>query len=88
MKDRAAQQVRFRKARDRSLVLLLVGCFLLMPPTAAAFQLNASWNGVPATLIFVFVVWGLLIAGAAYLARSLNAGVQQTSADTTANDDV
>jgi len=72
MKDRASQQVRFRKAKDRSLVLVLVGCILLMPPVAAIFQLDATWNGVPATLMFVFTIWGVLIVGAAALSKSLN----------------
>ncbi len=72
MKDRASQQVRFRKAKDRSLVLVLVGCILLLPPVGAIFHLEATWHGVPATLIFVFTIWGALIAGAAMLSTSLN----------------
>ena len=72
MKDRASQQVRFRKAKDRSLVLVLVGCILLMPPVAAIFQLDATWHGVPATLMFVFSIWGVLIVGAAALSNAFS----------------
>ena len=79
MKDRASQQVRFRKAKDRSLVLVLVGCILLLPPVAAIFQLEATWNGVPATLMFVFTIWGVLIVGAAMLSRSLNQEEEQSA---------
>ena len=81
MRDRALQQRRHRKARDRSLVLLLVGLILLMPPVAGVFQLDAALDGLPATLIFVFAVWALLIAGAAALAGPLSQDEEDQAVD-------
>ena len=72
MKDRVTQQMRYRKIRDWSLVLVLVGTVLLMPPVAEIFQIRATILGIPAPLIFVFVIWALLILCAALLSRSLN----------------
>ena len=69
--DRADLQLRRRKARDRSLVLLLIGIVMLLPPGAALFQLDARLFGTPFTLVYVFFVWGGLILGAAILARRL-----------------
>jgi len=69
--DRAELQLKRRKARDRSLVLLLVGAFLLLPPGAVLFQLDVWVFGAPFTLVYLFFVWACLIAGAALLARRL-----------------
>ena len=60
-----------RKARDRALILPLVGLLLLMPPLAGIFQLEARIAGVPFTAIYLFVIWGALIAGAALLSGHL-----------------
>ena len=72
MKDRVTQQLRYRKIRDRSLVLVLVGTVLLMPPVAGIFQVNTSVGGIPAPMVFVFVIWALLILCAAVLSKTLN----------------
>ena len=69
--DRAEQQLRRRRARDRSLALLLLGLALLLPPMAYLFQLQWTLLGAPATLIYLFVVWAGLIVGAAWLSRQL-----------------
>ena len=71
MADRAGEYRRRRKTRDRALILLLIGLALLMPPLAKIFQIDAKLAGVPATLIYLFVVWAVLIIGAARLARPL-----------------
>ena len=71
MDDRASDHRRNRKTRDRALVLLIAGLALLMPPLAGVFELDAKLAGVPVTLIYLFVVWALLIAGAAALSRRL-----------------
>jgi len=74
MDDRAEQNRRNRKTRDRALILLLLGIALLTPPLAGIAEIDAKIGGVPVTLIYLFVVWALLIAGARYLAGSLRAG--------------
>ena len=56
-----------RKTNDQSLVLLLVGCLLLIPPLAGIFQLDIRVLGIPFTGFYLFAVWGGLIAGAAVL---------------------
>ena len=70
--DRADLQLRRRKARDRSIVLLLCGVALLTPPLAGLFQLEVKIFGAPATLVYLFVVWGVLILAAARLASALS----------------
>ena len=42
-----------------------------MPPLAIVFQLHRRFFGVPAEVIYLFVCWALLIAGAYWLARRL-----------------
>ena len=74
MDDRAEQHRRRRKTRDRSLVLLLCGILLLMPPLASAFHVDGRVLGLPATLVYLFVVWALLILAAARLAPRLDQG--------------
>lgn len=71
MRQRPDQPLRQRKARDRALILPLVGLMLLMPPIAAIFQLDARVGGVPFLLVYLFAVWAALITGAAGLARRL-----------------
>lgn len=70
--DRAEEQLRQRKIRDRSLVLLLTGIVGLMPPVANIANLPLSLGGVPLVLVYVFAVWALLIGGAILLAGSLH----------------
>ena len=70
MSDESSNQNRplsDRKTRDRSLVLLLVGCLLLIPPIAGIFQLDTRFLGIPFTAFYLFTVWAGLIAGAAVL---------------------
>jgi hypothetical protein len=72
--DRADQPLRHRKARDRALILPLAGLVLLIPPVAGVFHIDAKIAGVPFTLVYLFAVWALLIAGAAALSRRLRDG--------------
>ncbi len=72
--DRADQPLRHRKTRDRALILPLAGLILLTPPVAGVFHLDAKIAGVPFTLVYLFAVWALLIAGAAALSRRLRDG--------------
>ncbi len=71
MTDRAQLQLSRRKVRDRSIVLLLVGTVLLMPPVAGIILTEGSIGGIPLPLLYVFVVWSALIVGAAALGRAL-----------------
>ncbi|MFT5447159.1 MAG: hypothetical protein ACI9DC_002334 [Gammaproteobacteria bacterium] len=70
----AEQPVRYNKVRDRALVLPLLGILLLVSPLAGISQLDAKPFGVPFTLIYLFTVWAVLIAGAYALARRLRDG--------------
>lgn len=69
--DRAELQLSRRKVRDRSIALALVGTVLLMPPIVGISLVDDSIGGIPAPLLYVFVVWLALIMGAAALARPL-----------------
>ena len=71
MTDHADSHLSRCKARDRSIVLVLVGTVILMPPVAGIALIDAKIGGIPFSLLYVFVVWALLIAGAAALARPL-----------------
>ncbi len=71
MRQRADPPLRQRKARDRALILPLVGLLLLIPPVATIFQIEARLGGVPFLLVYLFAVWAALIAGAAWLAGRL-----------------
>lgn len=62
---------RNRKARDRSIALLLVGIVLLMPPIGAIFRINTDAFGLPFPLLYIFVVWVFLIVGGTLLAKPL-----------------
>lgn len=68
---RADPQRSQRKTRDRSMVLVLIGTVLLMPPIARIFLIDGTLGGIPVPLLYVFAVWSLLIAGTAWLSRAL-----------------
>lgn len=72
--DKAVPQQFQRKARDRSIAILLVGTVVLMPPVAGIFLIDGSVFGVPFLLVYIFTVWALLVAGAAMLSRTLRVG--------------
>jgi hypothetical protein len=71
-----------RKANDRALMLPLIGCLLLTPPLAGLFQLDLRIMGIPFTGLYLFAVWGALIAGAAALAPRLQHGAGWDSEET------
>lgn len=68
-----------RKIRDRSTALLLAGIIMLLPPIAGISLIETKIGGVPFALLYVFVMWALLIAGAAVLARPLRESESRTS---------
>lgn len=69
--DRAELQLSRRKIRDRSIVLVLVGTVLLMPPAVGISLTDGRIGGIPVPILYVFVIWAALIAGAALLGRPL-----------------
>ena len=60
-----------RKVIERALLLPLIGLLLFIPPIAGIFDINALIAGIPFTVIYLFVVWGLLIISAYRLSRTL-----------------
>ncbi|HKJ51576.1 MAG TPA: hypothetical protein VKB27_08730 [Gammaproteobacteria bacterium] len=70
-----------RKDSDRSFILTLVGALLLTPPLASIFQLDIRLLGIPFTGLYLFVVWGGLVAGTALLSRRLRQGVYWDNAE-------
>ena len=61
-----------RQARDRAMILPIVGLALLLPPFATIFAIDLKIAGIPLTVLYLFTVWAALIAGAALLARPLS----------------
>jgi hypothetical protein len=68
-----------RKAHDRSIALVWVGIAFLMPPIAGISLIDDNVGGIPFPLLYVFIVWAVLIAGAAALARPLRDSDKSTS---------
>jgi hypothetical protein len=60
-----------RKLVSAALFLTLLGSMLILPPLALLFQLRHRFLGVPAEVIYLFVCWAALIAGARWLGRHL-----------------
>lgn len=79
MADRAHLQLNRRKIQDRSIALVLVGMVLLMPPVVGVALVEGDIAGIPYPLLYIFVVWTLLIAGAAALSRPLRDSEDKTS---------
>lgn len=71
MTDRAHLQLARRKVRDQSIALLIAGAVLLMPPVAGVSLIDQDIGGIPFPIIYVFLVWIVLIFGAALLSRPL-----------------
>ena len=69
--NNADLQLTRRKARKRSVALLLVGIAFLMPPVAGISLVDHDIGGMPIPMLYLFAIWALLIVGAAALARSL-----------------
>ena len=60
-----------RKLESAALFLTIAGALLIMPPLAVVFQIQRRIFGIPAEVIYLFVVWAVLIVGAWWLARRL-----------------
>ena len=57
-----------------------------MPPLATIFLIDGKLAGVPIPLLYILIVWGLLIAGGALLARPLQESDTQTATTTPSED--
>lgn len=71
MRRHADRLLRHRKARDRAIILLLIGAAFFLPPAAAIFHMEAMIAGIPLPVIGIFGVWIALVAVAAALAPRL-----------------
>ncbi len=50
------------RMRERSVALFLIGAVAFMPPTLMLFDHGGMLFGLPALYVYLFAVWGLLIA--------------------------
>lgn len=60
-----------RKLESAALFLTIFGAMLFMPPLVLLFQLHMRILGVPAEVIYLFVVWLALCVATAWFARRL-----------------
>jgi hypothetical protein len=60
------------RERSAAAVLPLLGLFLLLPPFITLFGGVQRPFGVPLIVIYVFGVWAVLVAAAAWLAQRLD----------------
>ena len=60
-----------RKTLDRSIILLIVGAVLLMPPIIGISLVDSKFSGIPIPVLYVFLIWAVLIVSAAILSRPL-----------------
>jgi uncharacterized membrane protein YccC len=60
-----------RKLESAALFLTIFGALLILPPLAVVFQLERRFLGIPAEVIYLFVCWAAMIAGAYWLSRRL-----------------
>ncbi len=88
MQDRAHTQRQQRKTRDRSVVLLILGAVLLLPPVGSIALVQTSLLGIPMPVFYVFCVWAFLIAAAAALAPSLEGDTDEQDSTAVNNMDV
>jgi hypothetical protein len=70
--DPAAGRVRDRRTQTFATLAPLLGVFLLMPPFIQVFAGAGAIFGVPAIVVYIFGVWGALIAAAGLIARRLS----------------
>lgn len=60
-----------RKTLDRSIILLIVGAVLLMPPIIGISLIDSKLGGIPIPVLYVFLIWAVLIVSAAILSKPL-----------------
>jgi len=52
---------------QRLIAVFLLGCALFNYPLLSLFNLNATFLGIPALYVYVFVAWALVIALTAWI---------------------
>ncbi len=72
MKDTRDTPPNRRKVRDRSMVHLLAGVALLLPPIVGVAAVDDTFAGIPIPLLYIFGVWLALIVVAMVLAGRLS----------------
>jgi len=60
-----------QRLREGALVLPVIGFFLLTPPFINVFSIESTLFGIPAIVIYIFVVWSGLIIVSRVLANKL-----------------
>ena len=60
-----------RKLGSAALFFTVFGAMLILPPLVLLFNVKARFLGVPAEVIYLFVVWLGLVAGTAWFAYRL-----------------
>jgi hypothetical protein len=70
-----------RKIESAALFLAILGTALVMPPLVQLFQHDQRVFGIPAEVVYLFVVWTLLVLGAFWLGRRLPAEDNGAPAD-------
>lgn len=60
-----------RKLEAMALFITVFGVLLIIPPIALVFQLERRLFGLPIEVIYLFVCWAGLVAGAFWLGRRL-----------------
>ena len=86
MTDSPAPKYAPHRVRDRSIVLLVLATVMILPPFVSISLVDTKIAGMPVPLLYVFVVWILLIVGAAFFARPLaesDQGQEPSHSDTT-----
>ncbi len=69
------------RVRHAAAVLPLLGAFLLLPPLIALFTAPLRVFGMPLIVLYLFAVWAVLIAAAAWLAHRLDSSVSAAADD-------
>jgi hypothetical protein len=61
-----------RKLESAALFFTVFGAMLLLPPLVLLFNVRARLFGLPAEMIYLFVVWLALVGGTAWFSRRLH----------------
>ncbi|WDR06893.1 hypothetical protein PSQ90_05435 [Devosia rhodophyticola] len=67
-----------RKLQSAALFLTLFGAMLFMPPLVLLFNLRQRLFGIPAEVIYLFLVWLGLVLATAWFSRRLPASGTET----------
>ncbi len=62
------------RVAERSVALFLLGLVCFTPPLLGIFGMQERVFGLPVLYVYLFTVWGALIALAAWIARRKDAG--------------